>query len=247
MDQACFPENMRRLAPDEKFRFRCHAGVPCFTDCCRQLDLALSPYDVLRLRAHLGLDADDFLQRHAQIEEDAASGFPHVFLAMEENEEGTCPFVSPQGCRVYAARPGACRTYPLARGAVRLPEGTCREVHVLLREPHCRGFEEGESMDVAAWNADQDLALYNAMNDETTAVLQHPRMRAGFTLDAEQVAACLLALFRADTFRARLLAGSLAPALTLTLTEEERRQVREDDIALLRTGIRWLRHVLFAD
>ena len=36
-------------ATDRPFTFACHPGVPCFTECCRELDLALTPYDVLRL------------------------------------------------------------------------------------------------------------------------------------------------------------------------------------------------------
>lgn len=245
MNRPQLPENMLELAPDEKFRFRCHPGVPCFTECCRQLDLALTPYDVLRLRAHLGLDADAFLDRHALVEQEAGSAFPHVFLAMEDDGRASCPFVTAGGCRVYENRPGACRTYPLARGAMRTENGSCREIHVLLREPHCRGFEAGEPLDVAAWNDDQDLAAYNALNDEITAILQHPRVRTGFTPSSEQVTAYLLALYRLDAFREMILAGALVPALELA--ETERRQLAGDDIALLRAGIRWLRHVLFAE
>jgi hypothetical protein len=243
MSRLQLPENMRELARAEKFRFRCHAGVACFTDCCRQLDLALTPYDVLRLYTRLGLAADAFLDRYALVEQEEGTAFPHVFLAMEDDGQATCPFVTAQGCRVYENRPGACRTYPLARGAMRTEAGECREIHVLLREPHCRGFEAGELLDVAAWNRSQGLADYNAMNDEITAILQHPRVRAGFAPSAEQIAAYLLALYRLDTFRQMLLADTLSPAMELS--EEERGQAATDDITLLRIGIRWLHNVLF--
>ena len=36
-----------------KFSFACHPDVPCFTKCCSDLDLALTPYDVLRLKNRL--------------------------------------------------------------------------------------------------------------------------------------------------------------------------------------------------
>jgi len=243
MNSLQLPENMRELAPGEKFRFLCHPGAACFTDCCRQLDLALTPYDVLRLRAHLGLDADAFLDRHALVEAEEGAAFPHVFLAMEDDGRASCPFVTATGCRVYENRPGACRTYPLARGAMRTEAGSCREIHVLLREPHCGGFEAGDPLDVAAWNNDQGLADYNAMNDEITAILQHPLVRGGLAPSAEQMAAYLLALYRPDTFREMLLAGALSPAMQLSA--EERGQAATDDITLLRIGIRWLDNVLF--
>lgn len=235
----------QKLAPGETFRFHCHPGVPCFTQCCRELDLALTPYDVLRLRAHLGLNTDAFLDRYALLEQEEGMAFPQVFLAMEEDGQQSCPFVSPQGCRVYENRPGACRTYPLGRGAIRTAEGCCRQIHVLLREPHCQGFAASELQDVATWNKNQDLALHNAMNDEVTAILQHDQVRKGFMPSPEQLAAFLLALYQMDTFRERLLDNTLAPAAGLD--EAQLRQLATDDIALLRAGIGWLRHVLFGE
>ena len=41
------------IAAEAPLCFACHPKVPCFNECCRELDLALSPYDVLRLRRAL--------------------------------------------------------------------------------------------------------------------------------------------------------------------------------------------------
>ena len=43
-----------RLRAGDTFRFRCHPGVGCFNRCCRNLNLFLYPYDVIRLRNRLG-------------------------------------------------------------------------------------------------------------------------------------------------------------------------------------------------
>ncbi len=48
------------LEANEVFRFHCHPGISCFTDCCRQLELALTPYDVLRLKRRWGLPRATF-------------------------------------------------------------------------------------------------------------------------------------------------------------------------------------------
>ena len=138
------PEHVRPLTPDETFRFSCHPGVACFTDCCRQLDLALSPYDVLRLSTHLGLASSAFLDQYAVVEQAEGCAFPQVFLCMVDDGQASCPFVTPSGCSVYADRPGACRTYPLGRGAFTTSDGDRHEMHVLLTEPHCQGFIEGD-------------------------------------------------------------------------------------------------------
>ena len=39
-----------RLSPESKFRFSCHKGLSCFTQCCGDVNIFLTPYDVLRLK-----------------------------------------------------------------------------------------------------------------------------------------------------------------------------------------------------
>jgi hypothetical protein len=51
-----------RLTKESKFRFSCHPGVPCFTNCCRNMNIILTPYDIIRLKNRLGLTSDMFLQ-----------------------------------------------------------------------------------------------------------------------------------------------------------------------------------------
>ena len=50
MEQARLPEYVRKLESGECFEFRCHPGVACFTDCCRGIDIMLTPYDILTRR-----------------------------------------------------------------------------------------------------------------------------------------------------------------------------------------------------
>ncbi len=49
--------SIRPVVQDETFRFACHSQLPCFTRCCADLKLVLTPYDILRLKktaaAHL--------------------------------------------------------------------------------------------------------------------------------------------------------------------------------------------------
>ena len=235
------PEHVRPLTPNETFRFRCHPGVACFTDCCRELELALSPYDVLRLSKHLGLAPSTFLDQYALIEQAEGNGFPQVFLCMVDDGRASCPFVTASGCRVYADRPGACRTYPLGRGAFTTPDGDRHEMHILLNEPHCKGFSEGDPQDITAWQKDQDLATYNAMNDELLGILHHPRLQDGYP-PVELEEEIFLLLYSLDTFRNLLLDGTLA--LPIPITKNERQELGTEDLALLRLGIRWLGHVL---
>ncbi|MFZ5774254.1 MAG: YkgJ family cysteine cluster protein [Thermodesulfobacteriota bacterium] len=236
-------EQTRPLAQEERFRFQCHPGVVCFTECCRQLDLELTPYDVLRLAAGLGLPSSTFLDQYAVIEHAENDPFPRVFLAMVDDGRASCPFVSPQGCGVYAERPSACRTYPLGRGAAQKPDGTVHEMYILLTEPHCHGFAEATTQNVAEWVGDQELAVYHAMNDLLLSLLHHQRFQHGMRLTPPQAEQFLFALYRHDRFRAALLTGKMTPMPALS--PEEKQAAAADDRALLTTGIAWLTHVLF--
>ncbi|MGC8659305.1 MAG: hypothetical protein ACP5U1_09545, partial [Desulfomonilaceae bacterium] len=50
-----------RMSRHDHFQFYCGPTVPCFTECCRKLELALTPYDVLRLCKRLAKSPSDFL------------------------------------------------------------------------------------------------------------------------------------------------------------------------------------------
>lgn len=245
MPEIMLPENIRKLEQGERFRFRCHPGVPCFNECCRQLDLTLTPFDALRLSEHLGLTSSVFFDRYAVVEQEEGDIFPQVFLAMVDDGRASCPFVRTDGCSVYASRPGACRTYPLGRGAFQTPDGNNHEIHVLLSEPHCQGFQEAEEQNVDEWNQDQELLNYNAMNDEILTLLQHQRIKNGIRLSQAQCADFILALYQLDLFREKLLAGSLTSLPPMSA--EEREEIATDNLHLLRFGIKWLHHVLFRD
>ncbi len=52
-----------RLKLDEDFTFACHKGLECYTSCCRDVTIMLTPYDVLRMKKALGLTSNQFLEK----------------------------------------------------------------------------------------------------------------------------------------------------------------------------------------
>jgi hypothetical protein len=40
------PDQVSRIEAGESFFFLCHKDVSCFTECCRDLELALTPHAV---------------------------------------------------------------------------------------------------------------------------------------------------------------------------------------------------------
>ena len=224
------------LPPDPRFAFDCRPGVSCFNACCRDLSQALTPYDVLRLARGLDLRTGEFLRRYALIGTGPGSGLPVVSLAPADPQQLTCPFLTPQGCRVYADRPSSCRTYPLVRLVRRSRDtGQLKEDFMLLREPHCRGFESGRSWTPAEWVESQGLAPFQAENDLLLELIAFKNRFHPGPLAPRAAAEAAAALYDADRLRERL----DDPA-----TAEVDPEPRTDDRALLRLGREQVKHML---
>ena len=239
-DSMQLPERVNRIEPEESFTFSCHPGVKCFTDCCRQLELALTPYDVLRLKQETGLSSTVFLERYVIQEQEKEDVFPRFYLTMVDDGRASCVFVSDKGCTVYAGRPGACRAYPMGRAAVRQDDNSIEEFFVLLKEPHCHGFQEQEEQNSATYSTGQGLTRYNRFNDAVAAILQHDQIRKGYRLNQEQVASFVLALYDLDSFREQLERGVLPGS------DAYDPELHKDEEQLLLFGIDWLLQELFA-
>jgi Fe-S-cluster containining protein len=243
---AALPETFSPIDRQASFRFACHPGVACFTECCRQLDLVLTPYDVLRLKNRLGMTSGQFLEQYVIVEWDERLLFPQCSLTMVDDGRASCVFVSAGGCTVYADRPGACRAYPVGRGASAAGKGEeVRETLVLVRETHCQGFAENRMQNPGAYFADQNLAAYIPFNDAVLAVTQHKRIGGGFRPSRTQLDQYLLALYNLDAFRQEVADGRLS--LRRPLTPAELQGVAGDDEQLLLLGISWLRQELFGE
>ena len=237
------PKNIARIGDNDKFSFACHSKVRCFTECCRHLDLALTPYDVLRLKNTLKISSTEFLDKYVIIEQDQEDVFPRFYLTMVDDGRASCVFVTGDGCSVYLNRPGACRAYPMGRASMRKSDSTMEEYYVLLNEEHCQGFAESERHTPLEYCRAQGLDQYNAMNDSLVPILQHEKIRNGMRLSPEQIGHFILALYDLDTFRKKLFCGTLGAA---ALTEKEKAKL-EDDEKLLLFAIEWLKNQLFAN
>ena len=235
-----FLESLPRVKRDDSFRFRCAPSVVCFNECCADLDLTLSPYDVLRLRRCLNMSSRQFLQEFTRIGRDPTTGFPCVSLGMRDDERGSCPFVGDEGCSVYADRPGACRAYPLGRGAGVGEGNQVSEQYVLLHEEHCKGFKEDQSWTVEAWLRDQGMDEYILCND-TYLRLTSRWSRHGRSLTREQFAVVFLALYRLDEFSRFIQHHGLFDGIALP--ESRKAAVLGDETERLSFAIEWIETV----
>jgi len=235
----------RTLVGNAPFRFACHPGVACFTDCCRKLELYLYPFDVLRLKQALGITSSRFMHLYTRLAPGSHPFFPAVMLNMADNEDHTCPFLTTQGCSVYGDRPSSCRTYPLER-AVEKKEGRQRLVahYFMTHHSYCHGHGETCEYTLRRWERDQGLYEYNLMNDLWAEVdaffATNPWQGEGAAGPMQQLA--FMVCYNIDEFRNYAQQHRLAD--TFRLKKEQRRRLDRDDEELLKFGFSWLLHVL---
>ena len=238
-------ESLPELAPDETFVFDCGPHMPCFNRCCAELTLPLTPYDVLRLRRQLGMGGEDFLRTFATLRSFPDTGFPLPLLRMLESPDAPCPFVTPAGCSVYEDRPGACRCYPLGRGARMGADGVA-ERFFLVREEHCRGFDHGTARTPAQWFASEGMDSYTAFNDRYMRLMALVRATEK-QLEPRLATTAVLCLYQLDKFRELITAMRIFSRVEVPPDEQAR--IMEDslagDEAALGFALDWMELVIF--
>jgi Fe-S-cluster containining protein len=228
----------------ESFHFSCLKENACFGVCCRNLNQFLTPYDILKMKQGLNLSSTQFLAQYTVGHTGPRSGLPVVSLRFDPRENGACPFLASSGCRVYANRPTACRLYPLARAVSRNRETVRTSEHfALIREPFCRGFEEGQQWTAEAWLQDQEARPYLCMNDRLLDLIALKNRFWPGGLPPEHRHFFILVLYDLDRFRIEAGQGGLEAHMD---EEEAVLAASMDDTALLTRGHRWVARVLSA-
>lgn len=231
--------------PDRNFRFACHAALPCFTRCCANLELILTTYDIIRLKNRLHLSSGAFLERYTVAHTDRQSGLPVVKLKMQVDADRRCPFVGPEGCRVYEDRPGACRLYPLGRAASKISKNRSGEAYFAVKESHCLGWREETAWTVEQWLTDQGLDEYNAMNDGFLDIATGRPPSRLKTLGRRQLQMIYMAFYDLDGFRQFVFESSFIDRFDID--EAVLTEIRTDDRALMAFACRWLKFSLFGE
>lgn len=237
-----FLDSLPELSPNEEFQFACHPGVPCFNACCSDLNLMLTPYDVLRLRRALKMSSQDFIRTQAEVATAPDTGLPSFRLRMRDDKRRSCPYVSEQGCTVYPDRPAACRTYPLGRATRVDEDGKVGERFFVVREPHCKGFQEDKSWSSATWLSDQGLIPYNENNDHYMFLLARVK-EAGRPVPPKHANMASLALYQLDSFKDFI--NQTGVLDRLDLDDERKQAILENEEARLAFAVDWLELLLF--
>ena len=231
---------------DGKFRFACNDGLPCFTKCCANLNLVLTPYDVLRLKNRLNLSSQTFLDRYTTSFVDEKYGVPVVKLKMNNDEKRRCPFVRPDGCVVYEDRPGACRLYPLGQAAsVLRGENQADEYYFIVKEPYCLGLNEEQEWTVPEWLMNQGLNKYNTMNQFFMDITAGRTSKIIKRLNDRKLRMYYMACYCLDDFRNFVFETSFLDKFDIA--QDVLNRIKTDETELMAFACQWLKFSLFGE
>jgi Fe-S-cluster containining protein len=237
-----FPVGMVPLC-SEKFQFSCHDKVACFTKCCKNVDMLLFPYDILRLKIALKIDSEGIMRKYTRVVKGDNPYFPSVMLKLQE-ENGWCPFLTEKGCTVYDDRPSSCRTYPLERAVERNTKSVSSESYYFLtNHDYCLGHKEDKYFLVKEWIRNQRIDPFNLMNDLWTEVdtlfAANPWRGEGSGGEKQRLA--FMVCYDLDNFRGFAVKHSLLKRFRLS--KDQRRRIDRDDSELLKFGFEWLKYI----
>jgi Fe-S-cluster containining protein len=243
-----FLEEKKKLEPGESFPFTCHPGVPCFNACCADVNIILTPLDVLQLARGRGMSTSEFLDSHCLTPITKDLQLPVVMLKMRDDEDKRCPFVGDQGCGVYDFRPWACRMYPLG---VAIPPARAGEepvpIDFVFEDDHCQGRcqRDAKRWTAAEWRRDQKIEERDRLEKGFRELVSHPWFIGGRQLDPKRIEMFHMACYDLDKFRSFVFESSFLQRFDLE--PDLLQQLEHDDETLLQFAFRWLRFAMFAE
>lgn len=219
------------LNPDSTFTFACHGNLPCFTQCCRDVNIYLTPYDILRLRRALGISSGEVLVEYARSFPAGPLNLP-IFHLLMDPDTLRCKLVTEDGCSVYENRPWACRMYPLDVA------GRPGEYRRMIGKDRCLGLGEKTSWNVGEWLRNQGIDdAYAEMDSELHSVMPQDTQSGGsFGGGLGQL---LLMAYDIDRF-ADMIQEDRFRSL-YELEDEVLQEALENDEALLRLAFQYIR------
>lgn len=239
-------EGRRQLAAGDRFCFGCHSKLDCFTQCCSDVTIMLTPVDVLRLARRTGLSTSEFLAKHTITPVSKDLQLPVVVLRLDEDERRTCPFVAESGCTVYEDRPWACRMYPVGMG---LPPARAGEepqpAYFFFEDAYCHGRVEGREWSVAEWRLNQGIEAREELERGFREIVSHPWFIGGRQLGPKRMQMFHMACYDLDSFRRFVFESTFLDRFMVETELVEK--LREDDDTLLQFAFRWLRYALFGE
>ncbi len=228
-------------------QFQCRKGIGCWNACCSNIDISLTPYDILRLKQRFALNSSEFLEKYTVPYEMEKDGIAGVKLRPVEN--GTaCQFMRPEGCSVYEDRPTACRYYPVALLSMRKQdEYTDTASYALVKEDHCLGHREPRSLTIDQYRQEQGVDQYDELARGWRQLILKKKSSGPSVGKPSKRSLQLFFMACYDLDRFRPFVASEGFSEVYDIPADELRTILEDDTNLMQFAFRFLRQVMFGE
>lgn len=221
-----------KLLLEDGFTFACHRGLKCYTSCCRDVNIFLTPNDVIRMKKALGLTSREFLKKYTDLVVIKGKHLPLIQLKMNNDDNDKCFFVRPHGCVLYADRPWACRMFPLDEW----PGGGYK---VVAKPEKCHGLVEGDPWLVKSWLKDQGATQAKESDGSYDALTGHEFMNE-LDINNDQILNMIItAIYDVDGFRDMIFKSSFLDKFDVDPDRVE--LLKTDDAVVLDMGFDWVR------
>ncbi len=224
-------EDSHRLDAEHTFQFRCAPGISCFTQCCQDVTIALSPYDIIRLKRALNISSDEFLDKYTITLTKENRLIPLVVLKMREADK-RCPFVTEDGCTVYEDRPWPCRMFPLDMN----DDGTFR---FIAGSDRCLGLKQDETWRIGDWLVDQGVPMYDQMNILFSQITGPLRAQEPDIDNPKVIKMTFMSLYNIDKFREFVFKSSFLDRFDVDSVTIEK--IKRSDVELLKFAFDWVK------
>ncbi|MFW9879972.1 MAG: YkgJ family cysteine cluster protein [Candidatus Thorarchaeota archaeon] len=152
----------KKLELTDEFKFQCKRCGQC----CHNIDILLTPYDIMRLCDNLNLTSTEFLDKFGRPYIGPESGLPVVIIDFKEDD--ACPFLGQNECSVYKDRPSSCRSYPIGR----MIDSENNAIYFLMPSPkHCTAQRTVKSQTLQDWLEKSEIEIYHKMNNRFAEIL----------------------------------------------------------------------------
>jgi Fe-S-cluster containining protein len=227
-------ETNKVLDLEDTFYFSCHPGIDCFTQCCQDVNILLTPYDIVQMKNRLGISSTEFLKKYTKRLLAPNTSLPAVQFKMDEENEKRCYFVGEKGCGVYEQRPWSCRMYPL--------DLTEAETFApMVDSTRCLGLEDNTAWQLRDWLQIQGVEPYNDWNQRFAELTEDEKVTSWRKVYPGGVDIFYLACYDLDRFREQVFKEKLYQMVDQSSVDQD--ALKTDDLALLNFAFTWLKTV----
>jgi len=235
------------LEGDKVIQFQCRKGIDCWNACCSNIDISLTPVDILRLSRRLDISTTEFLMHYTFPYELEPNGIAGVKFKPVENGSA-CQFMRPEGCDVYTDRPTACRYYPVALLSMRRSdEYTDRNAYALVKEPHCHGHNEPRQISIEDYRQEQGLVEYDELGRGWRQLVLKKKSSGPVvgTPSKRSLQLWFMACYDLDRFRDFIASTAFNEAYDIPWNEMQKILSTDDELMLF--AFRFLRQTMFGE